>query len=139
MNTGPSSPDALMTAARPSPHHTIMRLLGACSAALALLSLLAAPALAHRRLHARRHHRAHLAAASNPLAGVPWGVYTGPYDNSVYPFYQQSGGARRQLLAKIALRPLMFSFGAWYADSQIESTVQQYIASVTGGNPNVLA
>jgi len=95
----------------------------------------------HRREHARRHrrHHAHAASVPNPLAAGSWGVYTGPYDNSVYPFYQRATGVNRQLLAKIALAPAAFSFGAWYPDSQIQSVVQQYIANVTGGNPNVLA
>jgi endoglucanase len=79
------------------------------------------------------------ASAGNPLAAVRWGVYTGTADNSVYPYYEAATGTDRQLLAKIALRPQAFSFGAWYADDQIESVAQQYIANVTGGNPNVLA
>lgn len=79
------------------------------------------------------------ASRSNPLAGIPWGIYTGSGDNSVYPFYQRASGRNRQLLAKIALRPQMFSFGAWYADDQARAAAQQYIANVTGGDPNVLS
>jgi endoglucanase len=132
---GPRPPSAAMS----TPHRTIARrLLLLSAAACALVAMTAAPALAKRHHHRRPHGHAAV-AATNPLAGVQWGVYTGPYDNSVYPFYQQASGRNRLLLAKIALQPLMFSFGAWYADSKIESTVQQYIANVTGGNPNVLA
>jgi len=79
------------------------------------------------------------APRSNPLAGLPWGVYTGPWYNSVYPAYERSRGRARRLLAKIALRPLMYSFGAWFADGEARSVARDYIASVTGGNPDVLA
>jgi endoglucanase len=79
------------------------------------------------------------ARSADPLAGVPWGVYTGSADNSVYPFYEQASGENRRLLAKIALRPMTFLFGAWYPDDQAESIAQQYIANVTGGNPDVLS
>jgi endoglucanase len=79
------------------------------------------------------------ASRGNPLAGLAWGYYTGSSDNSVYPYYAAAQGRNKQLLAKIALRPQAFSFGAWYPDSQIESVTQQYIANVTAGNPNTLA
>ena len=68
-----------------------------------------------------------------------WGIYTGTADNSVYPFYEQSTGRDRQLLTRIALQPLMFSFGAWYGDDEAEAAVQQFIANVTGGDPDVLS
>jgi endoglucanase len=79
------------------------------------------------------------ASHTNPLAGMPWGVYTGPYYNSIYPNYQAARGRNRQLLAKIALKPLMFTFGAWFADSDARSVAQDFIASVTQGNPAVLS
>jgi endoglucanase len=79
------------------------------------------------------------ASRSNPLAGMKWGVYTGPFDNSIYPEYQQARGRNRQLLGKIALRPLMFSFGSWFADSDAKSVAQQFIATATKGNPAVLS
>src|SRR5579875_3203870 len=79
------------------------------------------------------------ASRSNPLAGLPWGVYTGSADNSVYPYYARTQGRTRRLLAKIALRPQVFSFGAWYPDGQAGTIARQFIAGVTGGNPNVLA
>lgn len=79
------------------------------------------------------------ASRSNPLAGMRWGVYSGSADNSPYPFYQRAGGAARKLLAKIALRPLMFSFGDWFSDGEIRSVAQQFVAQLTDGNPAVLA
>lgn len=79
------------------------------------------------------------AAAGNPLAGMPWGDYTGADDNSVYPFYAAATGQNRRLLGEIALQPQAFSFGAWFSDDQVEDVVRQYIANVTGGNPGVLA
>jgi endoglucanase len=79
-----------------------------------------------------------LSRSSNPLAGIQWGHYTGPID-SVYPAYAAAHGRDRRLLAKIALRPLAFWFGNWFADSYAKTVAEQYIASVTAGNPNVLA
>src|SRR6185437_2115131 len=79
------------------------------------------------------------ASRSNPLAGMQWGVYTGPFDNSIYPEYQQARGRNRQLLGKIALRPLMFTFGDWFSDSDAKSVAQQFIAISTHSNPAVLS
>jgi hypothetical protein len=53
-----------------------------------------------------------------------WGVYTGQYYNSVYPEYQQARGPDRGLLARIALRPLAFWFGSWFADSGAKRALQ---------------
>ena len=78
------------------------------------------------------------ASASNPLAGMTWGHYTGRLDN-VYPAYEDATGQQRALLAKIALRPLAYWFGAWDSDSGATALAQQYIAQDTGGDPNVLA
>ena len=75
---------------------------------------------------------------SNPLAGMPWGNYSGPQDE-VFPAYQAATGQDRQLLGRIALRPRARWFGAWYPTGVIEHTVRDYIANVTGGNPAVLA
>ncbi len=75
---------------------------------------------------------------SNPLAGMTWGYYTGTTDG-VYPAYAAARGVDRLLMAKIALRPLAFWFGDWFTAGSAESAVQDYIANVTGGNPNVLA
>jgi endoglucanase len=101
---------------------------------LLLLSLMAAPAragTANKGLPG--------ASPANPLAGMPWGIYTGSADSSVYPFYQRATGRDRQLLAKIARQPMMFSFGAWFADNQIQQAVQQFIANVTAQNPDALS
>ncbi len=78
------------------------------------------------------------APRSNPIAGLPWGHYTGVIDG-VWPAYQNAHGRHKSLLGKIALRPLSFWFGAWWPDSYARTVAQQYIQSVTGGKPNVLA
>jgi endoglucanase len=78
------------------------------------------------------------ASASNPLAGVRWGHFTGTLDG-VYPAYAEARGRDRRLLAKIALRPLSFWFGAWDADRSAKTVARQYIRHVTGGDPNVMA
>lgn len=78
------------------------------------------------------------ASKTNPLAGLPWGNYSGPLDE-VFPSYRASQGRNRQLLGLVALRPRMRWFGAWYPDSQARSVASEYLANVTGGNPNVMA
>jgi len=79
------------------------------------------------------------ASSSNPLAGMHWGVYKGPYFNSIYPNYERANGRTRRLLGKIATRPLAFWFGSWFADSDARSAASNFIAGATGGNPNVLS
>ncbi len=79
------------------------------------------------------------ASRSNPLAGMQWGVYEGPFYNSIYPDYQQARGRNRQLLAKIALAPLMYTFGDWFSDADAKSVAQDFIAKSTHGNPAVLS
>jgi endoglucanase len=100
------------------------------AAALCLL-VLAAPARAGVA-------NAGVVRTSNPLAGLRWGNYTGPEDE-VFPAYNSARGTTRQLLGRVALRPRMRWFGAWYADRWIGSTLHKYLANVTGGDPNVLA
>jgi endoglucanase len=78
------------------------------------------------------------APASNPLKGLPWGIYTGQIDG-VYPAYQGATGQNRTLLARIALRPRMTWFGPWISDGGAQQTAQQYIADQAGGNPEALA
>jgi endoglucanase len=78
------------------------------------------------------------APASDPLAGLRWGNYTGPQDE-VFPAYNAAGGRQRQLLGRIALRPRVRWFGSWYPDGSIERVIRDYIANVTGGDPSVLA
>jgi endoglucanase len=76
------------------------------------------------------------ASATNPLAGMPWGNYSGPLDE-VFPAFETASGPVRQLLGLVALRPRMRWFGAWYSDPR--RVARQYIANVTAGNPNALA
>ncbi|MBV9194563.1 MAG: glycoside hydrolase family 6 protein [Solirubrobacterales bacterium] len=78
------------------------------------------------------------AVAANPLAGMRWGHYTGSIDG-VYPAYQAATGRERALLAKIALEPLAYWFGAWYSEASARAAAAQYIAQDTGGNPDELA
>lgn len=78
------------------------------------------------------------ASRTDPLAGLPWGNYSGP-DDEVFPAYRQLQGQDRQLLGLIALRPRVRWFGAWYPNSDAEATARAYIANATGGNPRVLA
>jgi len=79
------------------------------------------------------------ASRTDPLAGIPWGIYTGPNYNSIYPDYQRARGSIRGLLARIARRPLAFWFGAWFADADARSVARDFIASVTAGDPRVLS
>ena len=74
---------------------------------------------------------------SNPLTGHRWGVYKGNGDQAWQP-YTRSTGTNKKLLAKIALRPKAKWFGAWIKNSEIKGKVQKYIASSTGGDPDVL-
>jgi endoglucanase len=76
-------------------------------------------------------------AATNPLAGHPWGVYKGNADQS-WPPYAASTGTDRELLAKIALRPKAKWFGKWISNATIATKVHEYIANATGGDPDVL-
>ena len=125
-----------MTADRPSSRSTrrLLRLLALATSAWVLLSVTAMPAYA-----GTANGGLPGASRSNPLAGMRWGVFSGSADNSVYPYYAQASGRARRLLAKIALQPLMFTFGDWYADDQVEGVVRQFIAQVTGGDPDVLS
>lgn len=78
------------------------------------------------------------ASRSDPLAGMTWGHYTGTADG-VYPAWQAARGARKALMAKIALRPLVYWFGSWFDDADARTAAQQYIAADTAGNPDQLA
>jgi endoglucanase len=95
------------------------------------LLVLAPLALAGRANDGLRH-----ASRSNPLAGMRWGAYPGVHD-SVYAAYQAASGADRQLLAKIALQPIVHWFGPWVGDGQAEAVAREYAQSVTGGNPAI--
>ncbi|HEX4009835.1 MAG TPA: hypothetical protein VHX62_07495 [Solirubrobacteraceae bacterium] len=101
-------------------------------AALAVMAA-AAPAsagVANAGLPGPRH--------SDPIAGLRWGNYTGGQDE-VFPAYRSATGRDRALLGLIALRPRMRWFGTWYSDAQAQRTIQEYIANVTGGDPNVMS
>jgi endoglucanase len=78
------------------------------------------------------------APAGDPLAGLPWGNYAGSLDE-VFPSYRAATGTTRQLLARIALRPRMRWFGAWYPDAQAERIAREYLHDVTHGRSDVLA
>ncbi|WP_341925683.1 glycoside hydrolase family 6 protein [Nocardioides psychrotolerans] len=73
----------------------------------------------------------------NPLAGRTWGVYRGKAELSWEP-YVRAVGQRKGLLAKIALQPKSKWFGDWIGDDEIARKVRDYVASATGGDPEVL-
>ena len=77
------------------------------------------------------------AAAQNPLAGRPWGVYKGRGDQAWQP-YVEATGARKELLAKIALRPKAKWFGAWIPSSEISKKVHDYIVNSQAGDSEAL-
>jgi endoglucanase len=108
-------------------------LVAATTVALAL-SVLCATALAGVANRGLPH-----ASRSNPLGGMNWGVYKGPNYNSIYPNYQQARGRNRQLLGKIALRPLMYTFGDWFSDADAKSVARDFVANSTHGNPALLS
>jgi hypothetical protein len=64
-------------------------------------------------------------------------VYKGRAEQAWAP-YDHSTGHRRQLLAKIALRPKAKWFGKWIPDSQIEAKVHEYIDNAQAGNPDAV-
>ncbi len=76
-------------------------------------------------------------AAGNPLAGRPWGVYQGRGDQAWQP-YAAATGTRKQLLARIALRPKAKWFGAWIPAAQIADKVRAYVAASQAGHPEAL-
>jgi hypothetical protein len=66
------------------------------------------------------------------------GVYQGAAEQSWEP-YVHATGRRKRLLGKIALRPKAKWFGAWAGGpAEIRRKVDAYIASSTGGDPDVL-
>ena len=77
------------------------------------------------------------APASNPLAGMPWGVYHGTLDG-IDPAYDAARGRNRRLLAAIALRPTAHWFGAWDADGTATDLARQYIRASPRGRPDAL-
>ena len=116
----------------------------ALAGALLPMLTLSVPALAEQATpHATSGSVSTSAARSvssdNPLAGHRMGVYKGSAEQAWDP-YVRATGARKKLLAKIALRPKAKWFGAWSGNpSQIRAKVRAYIDSSTGGDPDVLA
>ncbi len=74
---------------------------------------------------------------SNPLANRVWGVYQGPQDQVSGPFLA-SHGKKRELLAKIGLRPKTKWFGSFVPDNGIRTAVQSHIAVAQAGDPDKL-
>ncbi len=73
----------------------------------------------------------------NPLAGRVWGVYRGNAELSWEP-YERATGQRKELLSRIAMQPKAKWFGDWIGDDRIAGKVRDYVASATGGDPEVL-
>ena len=78
------------------------------------------------------------APSANPLAGLPWGSYTGPHDE-VYPAYRAAQGETHHLLGLIVRRPRVRWFGAWYSDRSARGIASEYIANSTAGRDDVLS
>jgi endoglucanase len=113
-----------------------LSLAGLIATAVVLTSLSLSPAIEPARAGVANGGIA-AAHASDPLVGLAWGNYTGGLDE-VFPAYDSADGVDRQLLALIALRPRVRWFGAWYLNQNAERVARDYIANVTGGQPNVL-
>jgi endoglucanase len=77
------------------------------------------------------------APASDPIAGLPWGIYNS--HDEVFPAYRAARGETRRLLGLIARRPRVRWFGAWYPDRSARSVASEYIANSTGGRDDVLS
>jgi endoglucanase len=77
------------------------------------------------------------ASTTDPLAGMPWGIYKGTLDG-IYSAWETATGPEKQLLAKEALQPLMFWFGSWNQNALAASTAREYIQAEQDGNPNAL-
>ncbi len=78
------------------------------------------------------------APSSNPIAGLPWGLYSGVHDE-VFPAYRAARGEERRLLGLITQRPRVRWFGAWYSDRSARAIASEYIANSTGGRDDVLS
>src|SRR5947209_928760 len=112
---------------------TLRRLLPAASCAGFSLLLFSAPASA-----GVANAGVPGAPRNNPIAGLPWGNYDGPLDE-VFPSFWSTSGEQQQLLGRIALRPRVRWFGAWYSDDQAEATAREYVRNATRGRSDVLA
>jgi endoglucanase len=76
-------------------------------------------------------------AASNPVAGRPWGIYEGSGDG-LWPAYESSTGRTRALLGKEALHARLRSYGSWISTADISGLIAKDIAQEQDGNPDVL-
>jgi endoglucanase len=94
---------------------------------LALAALAAPDALAGTANAGLPH-----ASRTNPLAGMPWGVYRGSTDG-VYSAYTAASGATRGLLAKLVLHPIVH----WFGVNNDGGSAQKYIDAVRGGDDDV--
>ena len=74
---------------------------------------------------------------ANPLANRMWGVYKGSGDQAWTP-YQRARGAKKQLLAKIALAPKAKWYGQWIPAKQVEGKVRDHITNAQAGDPEAL-
>ena len=76
-------------------------------------------------------------AEVNPLANRTWGVYKGSGDQAWTP-YQKARGAKKKLLAKIALAPKAKWYGQWIPAKQVRGKVRDHIANAQAGDPEAL-
>src|SRR6478735_7233169 len=76
-------------------------------------------------------------AEENPRANRTWGVYKGSGDQAWTP-YRRARGAKKQLLAKIALAPKAKWYGQWIPTRQIQGKVRDHIVNVQAGDPEAL-
>jgi endoglucanase len=74
----------------------------------------------------------------NPLAGQEWGVYFGHAEQSYDPWLGAEG-TTKNAIGEILLQPKAKWFGRWLRDDQVAGKVREYIASQTGGDPDVMA
>jgi len=81
---------------------------------------------------------AHPQNPDNPLAGRVWGVYTGDREDT-WETYEAASGEERDLLGRIALRPKATWLGDWSASpEEIGAEMEEYIADMSGGDPDTL-
>lgn len=78
------------------------------------------------------------ASRSNPIAGVPWGIYRGP-SGGLYPAYQAAKGRNKKILGNLALKPIVQPLGTWDSNGEIGGAVHEIIEDTTAGNPNVMS
>jgi endoglucanase len=115
----------------------------AAAAATALTALAVTPATAHAGTAGAVKHPAvtmpnpATANPTNPLANRPWGFFSGQTDE-LFNAYRSTSGTDQALIHQIAVEPRARTFGSWYSNDWIQQAVQNYIANVTQGNPDVL-